>query len=370
MIEVADILRRYGPAYRAEHSLLPSQQKALEDLVRCRTAACGGHLFACDHCGQPHYSYHSCRNRHCPKCHGQQTDRWLEQQQQRLLPCAYYLLTFTLPQGLRALAWSHQKALYALLLRSAARALQKLAWDPKYVGGQLATLAVLHTWTRALLYHPHAHLLVSAGGLSAEGQRWVHPKNPAFLVPCFALSKIFKGKFRDGLKRLGWLDQVQPAVWQQNWVVHCQHAGSGQKVLDYLGRYVFRIAISNSRLEALANGHVTFRYRDNRTQQIQHLSLSANEFIARFLRHVLPKGLVKVRAYGLGNARNADQLQKARTLLAIPTSLPQTPELTLQSNASDGPLSLAHSDPLLCPQCKTGHLIWVRELLPQRTRGP
>src|SRR5712671_246451 len=253
MIEVADILRRHGPEYQRRHPLLPSQQKALADLVRCRTAACGGHLYECDRCGYLHYSYHSCRNRHCPKCHGEQTERWLEQHRQRLLPCGYYLLTFTLPSGLRALAYAHQKAVYGLLLSSAAAALQKLAWDPKYVGGQLAILAVLHTWTRALLDHPHAHLLVSAGGLCAQGQRWVPPKNPAFLVPCFALSKIFQGKFKAGLKKLKLLSQVPPAVWQQKWVVHGQHAGSGQQVLDYLGRYVFRVAITNSRLAAFEN---------------------------------------------------------------------------------------------------------------------
>lgn len=299
MLEVADIFRRYGPAYRAQHSLLPSQRKALEELVRCRTPACGGQLYRCDHCGREHYSYHSCGNRHCPKCHGQQTQRWLQQHQQRLLPGGYFLLTFTLPQELRSLVWSHQKDLYGLLLRTAAAALQKLAWDAKYVGGQLAILAVLHTWTRAMLYHPHAHLLVSAGGLSADGKAWRPAKNPAFLVPGFALSKIFRGKFRAGLKKLGLLNAVSPAIWKAKWVVHCQHAGRGQKVLEYLGRYVFRIAISNSRLERLENDTVTFRYRDNRTQQLQHPQVSAHEFIRRFLQHVLPKGLVKVRAYGV-----------------------------------------------------------------------
>ena len=361
MIEVADILLRHGPAYRQAHPLLPSQQKVLRDLVRCRTAACGGHLYECDQCGHAHYSYHSCGNRHCPKCHGQQTQRWLAQHQEQLLPCAYYLLTFTLPSGLRSLAYANQKLIYSLLMSSAAAALQKLAWDPKFVGGQLGMLAVLHTWTRALLDHPHVHLLVTAGGLSADGQHWVHPHNPAFLVPCFALSKIFQGKFKAGLKKLGLFTQVPQSVWQQKWVVHCQHAGSGAKVLDYLGRYVFRIAISNSRLETFDNGQVTFRYRDNRTQQLQHVTLIAEEFIRRFMRHVLPKGFVKVRSYGLWSSRAADKLQKARALLspASPTAhqepAPQNPP-TAQDSA---PNSQFHQS---CPQCKTGHLIWVREL--------
>ena len=316
MIEVADILRLHGPSYRGQHCLLPSQHKVLEDLVRCRTAACGGHLWQCERqeCRYEQYSYHSCGNRHCPKCHGQQTERWLEQQRQQLLPCAYYFLTFTLPAGLRALAYAHQKALYGLLLHSAAAALQKLARDPQYVGGQLAILAVLHTWKRDLLDHPHVHVLATAGGLSADGQQWVHPKNPAFLVPGFALSQIFKGKFRAGLKKLGLLNQVLWAVWQQNWNVQIQHAGRGEKVLQYLGRYAFRIAISNSRLERFENGQVTFTYRDSQTQEIKHPTLSAQEFIRRFLRHVLPKGFVKVRAYGLWSATQSAKLQKARAL--------------------------------------------------------
>ena len=362
MIEVADIFRRQGRAYREEHVLLPSQQKAMQDLVRCRTPACGGQLYRCDHCGQEHYSYHSCGNRHCPKCHGEQTSRWLAKQQQRLVPCAYYLLTFTLPQALRTLAWSHQKAVYGLLLSSAAAALQKLAWDPKYVGGQLAMLAVLHTWTRTLLYHPHAHLLVTAGGLSRDGQQWLAPKNPAFLVPCFALSKIVRGKFRAGLKKLDLLEQVPPSVWKEKWVVHCQHAGRGEKALDYLGRYVLRIAISNSRLERFEQGQVSIRYRDNRTHQIKQLPISAEEFIRRFLQHVLPKGLVKVRSYGLWSATNADKLERARTLLSrdAPTQL----------SAALLPQAPIDTSPTICPECKIGHLVLVASLLPERIRGP
>lgn len=372
MLEVADILRLHGPAYRAEHFLLPSQQKALAELVRCRTAACGGHLWRCDRqdCPYEQYRYHSCKNRHCPKCHGEQTQRWLEQQHQRLLPCAFYFLTFTLPAALRPLVYAHQKDLYSLLLASAAAALQKLAWDPRYVGGQLAILAVLHTWTRALLFHPHVHLLASAGGLSADGQQWVPAKNPAFLVPGFALTKIFKGKFRAGLKKLGLFDQVDPVVWRQKWNVQIQHAGRGEKVLDYLARYAFRIAMCNSRLERFENGEVTFRYRDSQTQQIKHLTLRAEEFIGRFLRHVLPKGFVKVRSYGLWSSTHGDKLQQARALLAAKKNDRPTPENTAPQIASHAHLSAGHSELALCPRCRTGHLLWVRELLPQRTRAP
>ena len=365
MIEVADILRLHGPAYRQPHSLLPSQQKVLEDLVRCRTAACGGQLYRCDHCGQEHYTYHSCRNRHCPKCHREQTERWLSLQRARLLPCSYYLLTFTLPAPIRSLAYAQQKALYGLLLSSAAATLQKLAWDPRYVGGRLAMLAILHTWTRAMLYHPHVHLLVSAGGLSRDGQQWVAARHPAFLVPGFALSKIFRGKFRAGLRKLGLLGQIPSAVWQQNWVVHCQHAGRGQKVLDYLARYVFRIAITHSRIERFEQGQVTFRYRDNRSQQIQRVLLCAEEFIRRFFLHVLPRGFVKVRSYGLFSAHCADQLEQARSLLAVESSDPQPAPSPLPQQ-----LSFPSETLRLCPRCKIGHLVLMASLLPQRTRAP
>ncbi len=366
MLEVADMLRLHGPAYRQAYQLLPSQQKVLEDLVRCRTPALGGQVWQCDRddCRYEQYRYHSCGNRHCPKCHGAQTERWLAKQRQHLLPCAYYFLTFTLPAALRPLVYAHQKILYALLLRSAAAALQKLAWDPEYVGGQLAILAVLHTWRRDLLDHPHVHVLASAGGLSRDGQQWVQAKNPAFLVPGFALSKIFKGKFKAGLKKCGLFNQVSAAVWQQKWNVQIQHAGRGEKVLDYLGRYAFRIAISNSRLEKFENGQVTFGYRDHKTQQLKHLTLPAQEFIRRFLRHVLPKGFVKVRSYGLWNAHNADKLQNARALLTAEKS---------QDSCCAQPVKPAPSVPLplpLCPHCKVGHLVLVASLLPQFTRAP
>ena len=258
-----------------------------------------------------------------------------------------------------------------MLLSSAAAAVQKLALDPQYVGGQPAILAVLHTWTRALLYHPHAHLLVSAGGLSADGQQWQPARNPAFLVPGFALSQIFRGKFKAGLKSLALLDQVSPSVWDKKWVVHCQPGGSGQKVLQYLGRYVFRTAIANSRLDAFDNGQVRFHYTDNRTHQIRRVDLRAEEFLGRFLQHTLPKGFVKVRSYGLWSAQGQARLEIARALLA-----PADPPRAL--SGLPGPQELALSAPAelplqpgsLCPQCHCGHLVWVRRLRAHRARAP
>src|SRR6266568_9093856 len=301
MLEVAEIIRLHGAAYLARFAdrILPSHRRALRDLEACRTLALGGHVHQCDHCGRQVYACHSCRNRHCPKCHRDQTDRWLTAQHARLLPCAHYLLTFTLPDQLRPLARSHQKAVYGLLMKSAAAALLTLARDPRYVGGRLGCLAVLHTWTRALLYHPHVHLLVTAGGLHRQQHIWVPPRHPHFLVPGRALSRLFRGKFRAGLCKAGLLDQVPATVWRTEWVVHLQHAGTGAKVLDYLARYVFRIALVNSRLEHFDDGHVTFRYRDGRTGTTKHCVLDAVTFLGRFLQHVLPDGFAKVRHYGL-----------------------------------------------------------------------
>jgi hypothetical protein len=361
MLEVAEIFRRHGAAYRAQYQLRPNQARAMQDIEACRTVYFGGHLKQCDHCGRQLYAYHSCRNRHCPKCHGDQTERWLAQQQTRLLPCPYFLLTFTLPAELRPLAFANQKKVYGLLMRSAAAALQKLALDPRYVGGRLGCLAVLHTWTRAMLYHPHVHMLVTGGGLSRDGKAWLPAKHATYLVPVKALSIIFRAKLCAALKKAGLLSQAPRPVCQKNWVVHCKAAGSGHQVLRYLGRYLFRVAISNSRLERFENGQVTFRYRDNQSQQTHRLTLSAAKFIHRFLLHVLPRGCAKVRYYGLCSPSCRTKLEQARTLLgqttanSVPDTVPDTP-LT-------GPL--APASPAHCPHCQLGQLFDVRVLPPQ-----
>src|SRR5258705_3849881 len=359
MLEVADVFRRHGAAYRARCGarLWPVQLRAMRDIAACRTAYFGGHLKQCDHCGRQVYAYHSCRNRHCPKCHGHQTDRWLAQQQARLLPCPYFLLTFTLPAELRPLALANQKQVYGLLMRSAAAALQKLAWDPRYLGGRLGCLAVLHTGTRTMLYHPHVHMLVTGGGLSADRNLWLPLKHPNYLVPGEALALIFRAKFCAALHRAGLLAKVPPQVWKKNWVVDCKPAGSGRQVLNYLARYIFRVAISNSRLELLDNHQVTFRYRDNRTQQLHHLTLTGEEFIRRFLLHLLPPGCAKVRYYGLYSPACRPQLELARTQLDLAAAdLPDAPL----------PAPLTPAAPARCPHCQLGQWLLLTVLPPQR----
>jgi hypothetical protein len=362
-LEVAEIVRLHGAAYRDEvgETLSSVQKRALRDISACRTPFFGGHIYLCDHCQQKVFSYHSCRNRSCPKCHQDQTERWLEKQRSHLLPCSYFLVTFTLPSELRALARSHPKKIYGLLMKAASDALQKLARDSRYLGARIGALAVLHTWTRAMLFHPHVHMLVTAGGLSADGSTWVASKHPGYLVPVRALSVIFRAKFCAGLKNAGLLSDVSPSVWKKKWVVHSQRAGRGEKVLDYLGRYVFRIAITNNRLESLDDGFVRFRYRDNRSQQMHHVTLRAEDFIHRFLQHVLPRGCVKVRYYGIWSPSSRRLLDQARA---------RVPDNPLPAGSSAPPLSSPAPVTVRCPLCHVGILIPVAPLPPQRGHSP
>lgn len=374
MLEVADIVRRHGAQYRRKFDkrLLPRHHRALADIEACRTAALGGQVFLCDRCDQKVYAYHSCKNRHCPKCHGERTRRWLEQQRARfLLDCPFYHLTFTLPEELRAVARAHPKIVYRLLMQAASAAILKFARDPRFLGAATpGLLAVLHTWTRAMLFHPHVHLLVTAGGLSDDGLSWIHPRYPRFFLPERPLAELFLGKFRHRLKKAGLYALVPKAAWNKSWVVDCKHAGSGEKVLDYLGRYLFRVAITNSRLDRLDDdGTVSFRYRDNRSGQKKTATLSAEEFISRLLAHVLPERFTKVRYSGLFSSSNRDGLDAARTLLAAATSM--TSATVPQAAAPDAtPAGTTQTAGHTCPHCKVGRLLVIEAISrPRRARG-
>jgi hypothetical protein len=268
------------------------------------------------------------------------------------------------------LARSQPKKVYGVLMKAAADALQTLARDPHFVGARVGALAVLHTWTRALLFHPHVHMLVTAGGLSSDGA-WLNAKHPRFLVPVRALSVIFRAKFCAALKKLQLLQHVPSRVWKNKWVVHSQHAGRGDKVLDYLARYVFRIAITNSRLESIEQGNVRFRYRDNRTQQMRRITLSGVEFLHRFLQHVLPQGMTKVRYYGIFSPSCKPQLERARLLSTPP--LPANIPMSIPT-ASEAPHSVdsskQDSQSGICPYCRLGRLALILTQAPQRGRPP
>jgi hypothetical protein len=273
-------------------------------------------------------------------------------------------VTFTLPDALRALARAQPTLVYGVLMRAAAAALLKLTADPRYLGARPGVLAVLHTWTRALLYHPHVHMLVTAGGLRGADQTWVPPRHAAFLVPGWALSRLFRGKVRAGLRKASLLEPVPAAVWRQEWVVHIQPAGTGAKVLEYLARYVFRIALVNSRLERFEEGQVTFRYRDHRTRLLRRCTLDAVTFLDRFLQHVLPPGFTKVRHYGLFSPSRRALLTHAREQLlaaAVPPAVDLVPAAPVPPPAS--------APPARCPVCGIG-LLHVVETLPPCGRSP
>lgn len=344
-LELADIFRQYGPVYRHKYAnrLLPSHRRAMRAIEQCRTPALGGQVYSCPKCNQIQYSYHSCRNRHCPKCQNDKAQEWLEKQQNFLLPVPYFMLTFTLPAALRPLARSHQALVYDLLFRASAAATQHLAQDPRFVGGQLGLIGVLHTWGRNLSYHPHVHYLVPAGGLASDHRIWLSAHHH-FLLPVKAISRIFRAKFLHALQRSSLANDIPATVWKQDWVVHCKPVGNGRTALKYLAPYIFRVAISNRRLVKLENYQVTFRYRSSATGQIKFCTLSAEEFIHRFLQHVLPRGFVKVRYFGFFSSSQRLLLAALRLLLetdthsSLPDELP-TPPPTLPK------------DTLLCPIC-------------------
>lgn len=367
-LELADIFQQYGPAYRARYGdrLLPSHRRAMRAIEQCRTEALGGQVYACPQCDQVQYRYHSCRNRHCPKCQHEQAQRWLEKQHELLLPVPYFLLTFTLPAELRPLARQHQRLFYHLLFRASAAATQKLARDPRFVGGQIGLVGVLHTWRRDLGYHPHVHYLAPAGGLAADGQTWL-PAHKNFFLPVKALSRLFRGHFQQAAHKTACYADIPAQVWTQDWVVHCKPVGAGQSALKYLAPYIFRVALTNRRLVNLEHDRVTFRYKESRTGQTKFCTLPADQFIHRFLQHVLPKGFVKVRYYGLFGRRSREPLaalqDRLRQAAPRPTPDPPTECVVATPSISTSPTRLFH-----CPAC--GSPLRLAHSLPARARSP
>ena len=355
MPELADVFRRYGAGYLARFgaTMLPGHRRAIHDIIDCRTEVLGGHVVQCDHCRAVDYAYHSCKNRACPKCHGNDTQKWLEKRRAEMLDCLYFHLVFTLPAELREIVRAYQKTLYDILLRAAAAALLKLAADPKYVGARIGILAVLHTWTNALVFHPHAHFLVPGRGLTGAGEPRSARGN--FLVPVKALSPIFRAKFMEMARQA--LPDVQfPAeVWHKEWVVYAKPAVQGSdRVLHYLGRYVHRIAITNNRILACDHDQVTFRYRQRKSKEPGHwrtMTLPATQFMARFLQHVPPRGFHKVRYYGLWSPANRELLQRMQ--------LPDKPETGENSGTEADDHNRAGRPTGPCRFCRQGFMIVV-----------
>ena len=373
MIDLADVFRAFADGYLAAHgAVMPaSHRRAIADILACRTEALGGHLWRCDQCSHQVFSYHSCKNRSCPKCHSKQTNDWLEARKAEMLPTDYFHVTITVPEELRALLRANQRDGYALLMKAAADAIIELARDRRFVGGTVGVLAVLHTWTQQLVYHPHVHCLVTGGGISDDGRDW-HPARKAFLVPHMALAKLLRGKLKAMLTNKRPDLVVPAAAWTKPWVVHINHWGQGHEaVLRYLARYVFRVAITNTRIVALDDHTVTIRYKQRKSARWRRSRMPGHEFMRRFLQHVLPKGLHKVRYFGLWHPSQRQRAAQARLLLELErTTQPATePAASSPGKGADQAVATA-PEPRRCPRCGKGHLVYIRRLSPKKALGP
>jgi hypothetical protein len=297
----------------------PEQKKAMRAIMACRTGELGAVHYVCASCGHFHVMGRSCGNRHCPTCQQHKTKAWLEKQTETLLPCSYFLITFTVPMQLRPFVRAHQRFAYKTLFDASSEALKKLAADPKHMGANTAGFSgVLHTWGRTLEYHPHVHYIVPGGGVlqTKNGAKW-KPSRINFYVPVKALSVIYRAKFRDAIRQAGFLSQIDPAVWTQDWVVHSKAVGDGRTSLQYLAPYVFRVAISDRRIVRLDDTHVTFSYRKSGSKRSRTMTVTSTEFIRRFLQHVLPSGFQKVRHYGFLSPNSRASVEAVRWLVIL-----------------------------------------------------
>jgi hypothetical protein len=354
MTTLNEIFRDFGPEYleRYAENIPSSHRNVIHALIACRTDACGLALYQCDKCGETHRVYRSCGNRHCPTCQYHKTQLWLEKQTQRQLPGHHFMLTFTVPEQLRRFIRKHQRVAYAALFKASSEAIKKLSPDPKYIGGDLpGFFGVLHTWGRTLQFHPHIHYIVPGGALSSTDGFW-HPSRIDFYLPVRALSSIFKAKFRDAMKQAKLFDRIPPDVWQIDWNVNSQAVGSSEASLKYLAPYIFKVAISNSRIVKLQDRTVYIRYRKPHAHRLRTLALDVMEFIRRFLQHVLPSGFMKVRYYGFLNPNCAVPLEKISALIEMAYGF----NLVLP----DIPPEPAHF--VTCPSC--GGTLSLRALLP------
>jgi putative transposase/transposase-like zinc-binding protein len=373
-LEVADIFRRHGAAWRATNAghLSAAQLRVMTAIEACRTAALGGHVERCEQCAHMRVAYNSCRNRHCPKCQARAAAEWLEARSAELLPVPYFHVVFTLPATISAIAYQNKAALYGLLFAAAAEALTTIAADPKHLGAEIGVTAVLHTWGQNLDHHPHVHCIVPGGGIAPDGSRWVACR-PGFFLPVRVLSRLFRRLFLQGLEALHGAGKLQffgelepltarPALkahldplQRVEWVVYAKPPFAGPaQVLAYLARYTHRVAIANSRLVELGDDQVSFRwkdYRENGRHKIKVMRLAAGEFIPRFLMHTLPNGFHRIRYYGFAaDGHRSDKLAQCRRLLEVLASASEADDIEPADNPS----------PLPCPCCG-GRMIIVEQ---------
>ncbi len=342
-----EYLRRYGERMPADH------HKVIDAISQCRTEAYGSVIYQCEHCGEGHIVPRSCGNRHCPGCQHHKSRQWLQRQLDRQLPGHHFLLTFTVPEQIRPFIRRHQRLAYSALFAASAEAIKTLTTDPRFIGADRpGFFGVLHTWGRQLPYHPHIHYVVPGGALSTRDQQW-HPSSLGFLLPVKALSRIFRAKFRDRMNAAGLWDEIAPEVWEADWNVNCQAVGPAEATMKYLAPYVFKVAISNSRIVKVEEGRVFFHYRKPHSSRLRTMALPVMEFIRRFLQHVLPTGFMKVRYYGFLSPTSSVPLDavKSRIEMAYGFAV-STPETEIE------PLP-----PMTCRHCG-GTLIYRLSILP------
>lgn len=371
-LEVADVFRHFGPAFRDRHgaSLSTARRRAISAIEHCRTAALGGHVERCGECGHQRIAYNSCRNRNCPKCQGLARAQWLEDRQAELLDVPYFHVVFTVPDEIATIAFHNQTVVYDVLFRAASETLRTIAADPKHLGAEIGFLAVLHTWGQNLSHHPHLHCLVPGGGITPDGRTWIACR-PGFFLPVRVLSRMFRGLFLHYLAQAFAAGELnffsvhrhlhEPAAFRRylaplhrtEWVVYAKRPFAGPaQVLDYVGRYTHRVAISNNRLVSMDNDKVRFRWKDYRDGNRQKtMTLEGGEFIRRFLVHVLPDGFHRIRYYGfLGNCHRTRKLALCRELLGMVSTAPADPPADYRDRFE----TLTGQSLRACPHCQTG----------------
>jgi hypothetical protein len=357
MTSINEIFRTFGPEYLERYAnLMPKTHlKVIDAMMACRTENCGLALYQCESCSASHQLYRSCGNRHCPTCQQHKTRQWLQKQFERQLPTHHFLITFTVPEKIRPFIRKNQRVAYSALFKTSSEAIKKLAPDPHYIGADLpGFFGVLHTWGRTLQYHPHIHYIVPGGALSSIDGRW-HPSRTNFYLPVKALSKIFQAKFRDQMKQARLFDQIPSEVWHIDWNVDSQAVPSSHAVLKYLAPYVFKVAISNSRILKVEKRTVLIRYKKPHSNRLRTLPLEIMEFIRRFLQHVLPTGFMKVRYYGFMNPNCKLALDHISSLIETTCGF----DVTVPKTALEPPR------PITCPSC--GGSLKLRSLtLPSR----
>jgi hypothetical protein len=315
---INEIFRTFGPEYINRFPDMPAQhKKVVHAMTDCRSGELGATVYRCTGCGEIHQIDRSCGNRHCPQCQLHKSRLWLQKQLDRVLPTEYFLITFTMPKQIRPFCRANQEAAYGAMFKAASGAIKKLVRDPRHIGTDLPGFSgILHTWGRAIPYHPHLHFIVPAGGISRDRKQWLPARN-SFYLPVRPLSRIFRAKFKDAIRKKGLIAATDPEAWRTDWIVHCQQAGNAEAVFKYLAPYVFRVAISDKRIVAVRGRNVTFSYRKVGSNRLRKMTLDAMEFIRRFLQHVLPTGFMKVRHYGFMSPNCSLSVEAIRGMIVI-----------------------------------------------------